>query len=109
VFRAWRDAGPEHQAALEQQCIQPLMQAAILAATPALYVSLRRVLSALHEQKSTRGVDALLHKLYEPILWRHLKAAHPTVRAQALGIALDAFPIQVCTGDSRYSKGVPGM
>lgn len=40
---------------------------------------LRAVLEPLHAQKKERGVDDMLARLYEPILWRALKVEHADV------------------------------
>lgn len=36
-------------------------------------IALKQLLLYLHEQKRQRGVDAMLLRLWEPILWRALK------------------------------------
>ena len=94
-MKGWRDISEERRETMEQECIQALMLCAILASSPQLAASLRRVLRGFHDQKSAKGVDCMLHRLYEPILWRHLKAVHPDVRCNALSLLFCAFPIQV--------------
>ncbi len=71
------------------------MRAAIHAGTAALGTALRHVLGALHSQKKSAGVDAMLCRLYEPILFRAFGAANPDMRRNALLLLLDAFPIRV--------------
>jgi len=70
------------------------MEATILASSPALASALRRVLGGLHSQKHQPGVDAMLLELYEPILFRRLNAANPSVRRHALELLFDAFPLR---------------
>ena len=41
-------------------------------------------------------MDALLARLYRPIVFPGLAAANPAVRANALALLLDAFPLQAC-------------
>lgn len=94
IYRAWSMATGACLLEIKQYCIQGLMEAAILASTPALASSLRRVLAGLHCQKHQPGVDALLLELYEPILFRRLNAANPAVRRNALEILFDAFPLR---------------
>ncbi len=72
------------------------MQAAISASTQPMAAALRTVLTGFHQEKAAPGVDALLLRLYRPILFRSLAAANPAVRRNALGMLLDAFPLQVC-------------
>jgi hypothetical protein len=78
-----------------RHCLQDLMQAALLASTPALAAALRQVLGGLHSQKRVAGVDAMLLRLYRPILFRALGAANAAVRRNALLLLLDAFPLRV--------------
>lgn len=75
--------------------LQGLMQAAILARTPALSAALRRVLEGLHSQKAHATVDAMLLRLYEPILFRGLSAANSAARRNAFVLLFDAFPLEV--------------
>ena len=53
-----------------------------------------QVLTFSHEQKRQRGVDAMLLKLWGPILWRALKVANPNVRRNAATLFVEAFPLQ---------------
>lgn len=76
------------------------MQAAISASTQPMAAALRRVLDGFHREKASPGVDALLLRLYRPILFRALAAANPAVRRNALGLLLDAFPLQVAVPPS---------
>ena len=71
------------------------MGAALHASMPHMAGALRQVLGALHGAKSSPGVDALLLRLYRPILFRALAAANPAVRRNALCLLVDAFPLQV--------------
>jgi hypothetical protein len=75
--------------------VQGLMQAAIQASTEAMAGSIRRLLSELHKHKGAPGVDQLLLRLYQPILFRAMAVANPAVRLNALHLFLDAFPLQV--------------
>lgn len=47
-----------------------------------------------HGKKKYQKVDEMLFRIYEPILWRALKVANPTVRKQAALLFIDAFPVQ---------------
>eukprot|EP00624_Nannochloropsis_granulata_P001542 evm.model.NODE_17594_length_8172_cov_15.400881.2 len=93
-FRAWKSASSPYLEAIETGCIQDLMHAAVHSSSPSLYVTLRLFLQAFHTNKRLREVDAMLLRLYNPILWRSLQVASPTVRAQATGLLVDAFPLQ---------------
>jgi Condensin II non structural maintenance of chromosomes subunit len=95
LVKAWQSVGDEQREHLEADCVQALMKAAILARTPQLHVNLVRVLRAFHREKAVAAIDSMLHRLYEPILWRHLNAANAQVRSNALSLMFEAFPIQV--------------
>lgn len=46
------------------------MEGAVRASTPAMGASIRRLLEGLHKEKGAPGVDAMLLRLYEPIIFR---------------------------------------
>lgn len=62
------------------------MQAAMVASTPAMASAIRRVLSGLHSQKMAPGVDSMLLRLYEPLIFRCLVCPlhAPHVRVELL-------------------------
>jgi hypothetical protein len=93
-FRAWRSAEGEFLTKIEEGCLQDLMQRAVHAATPQLFSAVKRILAVFHEAKRQRGVDEMLLRLYEPILWRSLKVANPAVRCHAGTLLVAAFPLQ---------------
>jgi condensin-2 complex subunit G2 len=108
LFRAWKDLNGEDSniingasgsspAALRQsleEMLQDVAHAAIHAAEKKYFDGLRTVLAAFHEKKNTKDVDALLLRVYGPILWRSLRSANPIVRSQAALIFFEAFPLQ---------------
>ena len=49
---------------------QGLVEGAVRASSPAMGAAIRRVLDGLHREKADAGVDAMLLRLYEPILFR---------------------------------------
>lgn len=71
------------------------MESCILAKTSTLSAALRRVLDGFHSQKAQSRVDALLLRLYEPILFRNLASANNAIRCNAFNLLFEAFPIQV--------------
>jgi condensin-2 complex subunit G2 len=71
------------------------MQSALVASTAPLAAALRVVLTGLHTQKRSAGVESLLSRLYEPILFRAFGAANAEVRRNALHLLIEAFPIRV--------------
>ncbi|GIL77812.1 hypothetical protein Vretifemale_7305 [Volvox reticuliferus] len=93
LFRAWRDTVGPCAAEIESE-LQALMQAAILASTPALATALRVVLDGLHNQRDLeKRVCPALVRLYDPILPRAFGAANAEVRRNAVSLLAAAFPI----------------
>ncbi len=105
-FRAWHASSGRFLSLIESVCIQPLMAAAAHASTLKLHNAIRIILGAFHEQKLQRGVDAMLLRLYSPILWRGLRAINPSVRAHCLGLLSDAFPLQDADASAADAEGV---
>eukprot|EP00793_Prasinoderma_coloniale_P001080 PRCOL_00006071-RA len=93
LFRAWKGASGPSLKALENR-VQDLMRACLHARTPSLATSLRRVLSAFHSKKKLRDVEALMARLWEPILFKSLTAANAAVRRNAVHALAEAFPLQ---------------
>nr|XP_060638556.1 condensin-2 complex subunit G2 [Anolis sagrei ordinatus] len=94
-FRAWKKASGEILEVIEHSCIQDFMHHAIhLPRNSPLHPKVREFLSYFHKQtKSRQGVEEVLYRLYQPILWRSLKARNSEVRSNAALLFVDAFPI----------------
>lgn len=73
LFRAWRTAlGPcLHE--IEESCVQGLIEGAVYASAKTLASSIRKVLVGFTAQRTQDGVEALLFRLQEPILFRSLQ------------------------------------
>jgi len=54
---------------------------------------IRIVIQVWTERKKIKGIDEVLNRLYEPILWRSLYAPNAIVRRNAASLMIDAFPI----------------
>ncbi|KAL1523555.1 hypothetical protein AB1Y20_018491 [Prymnesium parvum] len=93
-FRAWRMASGPYVVKMEESVLQDLMFHAVHASSTSMATALMQVLAYTHEQKRQRGVDEMLLRLYEPILWRSLNVANPHVRRNAAAILIEAFPLQ---------------
>ncbi|XP_061437157.1 condensin-2 complex subunit G2-like [Lethenteron reissneri] len=75
-FQAWKKATGPYLKVMEEHCIQNLMEHGVyLPYSSPLNSKVRQMLSYFHAQKVRQGVDEMLHRLYEPILWRALKAS----------------------------------
>lgn len=91
---AWKKATGQSLLCLENDCLQDLANHCVHAASPTLASAIRRILGTFHAKKKYQNVDEMLHRIYEPILWRSMQVANPTVRKQSALLFIDAFPIQ---------------
>ncbi|XP_067864211.1 condensin-2 complex subunit G2 isoform X2 [Heptranchias perlo] len=94
-FRAWNKASGMFLKTIEYSCIQDFMHYGVhLPQNSPVHSKVRELLSYFHQQKLRQGVDEMLHRLYQPILWRGLKARNSEVRANAAILFVEAFPIR---------------
>ncbi|NXH32303.1 CNDG2 protein, partial [Myiagra hebetior] len=95
-FRAWKKVSGEFTEVLEYNCIQDFMHHGIhLPRSSPVHSKVREMLSYFHKQSKVRqGVEEMLYRLYQPILWRALKARNSEVRANAAFLFVDAFPVR---------------
>ncbi|NXN93041.1 CNDG2 protein, partial [Rhinopomastus cyanomelas] len=95
-FRAWKKVSGEFLEVLEHNCIQDLMHHGIhLSRSSSVHSKVREMLTYFHKQSQVRqGVEEMLYRLYQPILWRSLKARNSEVRSNAAFLFVDAFPIR---------------
>jgi len=115
-FRAWKlavEGGDESAhilARIEKEMIQDFMDAAMHVSDDSLADALFKFLNAaFHDNKCSRAMDEMLLRLYNPIIWRSLSVANPTVRFRATRILARAFPLQdpeasVATADENLQK-----
>jgi hypothetical protein len=57
-------------------------------------ISLNQFVEIPSEAVSQNRTQEMLHRLWEPILWRHLRAANENVRSNAAEFLLFGFPIE---------------
>ncbi|XP_063271825.1 condensin-2 complex subunit G2 [Prinia subflava] len=95
-FRAWKKVSGEFTEVLEYNCIQDFMHHGIhLPKSSSVHSKVREMLSYFHKQSKVRqGVEEMLYRLYQPILWRALKARNSEVRANAAFLFVDVFPLR---------------
>ncbi|KFW71259.1 Condensin-2 complex subunit G2, partial [Pygoscelis adeliae] len=95
-FRAWKKVSGEFLEVLEHNCIQDFMHHGIhLPRSSSVHSKVREMLSYFHKQSKVRqGVEEMLYRLYQPILWRALKARNSEVRSNAAFLFVDAFPVR---------------
>ncbi|NXF32788.1 CNDG2 protein, partial [Nyctibius bracteatus] len=95
-FRAWKKVSGEFLEILEHNCIQDFMHHGIhLPRSSPVHSKVREMLCYFHKQSKVRqGVEEMLYRLYQPILWRALKARNSEVRSNAAFLFVDAFPVR---------------
>nr|XP_033787484.1 condensin-2 complex subunit G2 isoform X1 [Geotrypetes seraphini]XP_033787486.1 condensin-2 complex subunit G2 isoform X1 [Geotrypetes seraphini]XP_033787487.1 condensin-2 complex subunit G2 isoform X1 [Geotrypetes seraphini] len=94
-FRAWKKASGDILEAIEHTCIQDFMHHGIhLPRNSPVHPKVRKLLSYFHQQKLRQGVEEMLCRLYQPIIWRGLKARNSQVRSNAALLFVEAFPIR---------------
>lgn len=62
--------------------------------SPGVFQPISAILNVFHKRKNDRQLQGTLCRLYQPILWRNLRAGNPKVRANAAQFLFDAFPIE---------------
>ncbi|KAJ7403274.1 Condensin-2 complex subunit G2 [Pitangus sulphuratus] len=95
-FRAWKKMSGEFIEVLEHDCIQDFVYHGIhLPRSSSFHSKVREMLSYFHKQSRVRqGVEEMLYRLYQPILWRALKVRNSEVRANAAFLFVNAFPLR---------------
>ncbi|KAM4705900.1 condensin-2 complex subunit G2 [Rhinophrynus dorsalis] len=94
-FRAWKKASGDVLKTIEQSCIQDFMHHGIhLPRNSPVHPKVREVLSYFHKQKLRQGVEEMLYRLYQPIIWRGLKAINSEVRSNSALLFVEAFPLR---------------
>ncbi|XP_053324049.1 condensin-2 complex subunit G2 [Spea bombifrons] len=94
-FRAWNKASGDILQTIEYGCIQDFMHHGVyLPRKSAVHPKVREVLSYFHKQKLRQGVEEMLCRLYQPILWRGLKARNSEVRSNSALLFIEAFPVR---------------
>ncbi|XP_073006413.1 uncharacterized protein [Typha latifolia] len=94
IFKAWKGSVGCLREEIEDGFLQGLIEGAIHASSRSLAASIRRVLGGFIDQRATDGVEKLLFRLVEPVLFRSLQVANSNVRQNALYLFLDMFPLE---------------
>ncbi|XP_060188626.1 uncharacterized protein LOC132617602 isoform X2 [Lycium barbarum] len=94
VFRAWKVAEGVAKDEIENGFLQGMIDSCIHAGSSVLAVSTRRVLGGFINQRTTEGVEKLIFRLAEPVIFRSLQAANSNVRQNSLHLLLDLFPLE---------------
>ncbi|KAI9165606.1 hypothetical protein LWI28_017258 [Acer negundo] len=95
LFRAWKGVAEEgFRKEIVDGFLQGLVEGAIHASSKGLAASVRRVLGGFISQRTIDGVEKLLFKLAEPVIFRSLQVANSNVRHNSLHLLLDLFPLE---------------
>ncbi|KAK3020809.1 hypothetical protein RJ639_047681 [Escallonia herrerae] len=94
VFRAWKAVDEGSRGEIVDGFLQGLVDSAIHASSRLFAASIRRVLGGFINQRTTDGVEKLLFRLAEPVIFRSLQVANSNVRQNALHLLLDLFPLE---------------
>ncbi len=93
----WRSSSGTFQSVVEDHCIQDLMLGGLLAnrgLATSVFEPVLCVLDRLHQARTDRLCQAMVCRLWKPLLWRHLRVASWQVRANAAQLFLSAFPVE---------------
>ncbi|XP_058778063.1 uncharacterized protein LOC131652268 [Vicia villosa] len=94
LFRAWKAAPEDSRSEIENGFLQDLIEGCIHASSGSFASYIRRVLGGFINQRTIDGVEKLLYRLAEPVIFRSLQAANSNVRQNALHLLLDVFPLE---------------
>lgn len=91
------DGNVQASAQALEDSIQNFLREGIHASEDKYFKGVRFMLQAFHDVQRNK-LDAMLLRVYDPILWRSLRCANAQVRAQAAVVFLDVFPLQHADG-----------
>ncbi|XP_031385888.1 uncharacterized protein LOC116199603 isoform X2 [Punica granatum] len=94
IFRVWKGVEGDARDAIENCFLQGLIEGAIHASSRAFAAFIRRVLGGFINQRTVDGVEKVLFRLTEPVIFRSLQVANSNVRHNALHLLLDMFPLE---------------
>lgn len=94
LFRVWKGLEDELEREIVEGFLQVLVDGAVNASTGDFAASIRRVLGGFISQRTTDGVEKLLFRIAEPVVFRSLQVANSNVRLNALHLLLDLFPLE---------------
>ncbi|CAK9137904.1 unnamed protein product [Ilex paraguariensis] len=94
VFRVWKVVEGKSKDEIEKGFLQELVESAIYASSGSFAASIRRVLGGFITHRTTDGIEKLLFRLAEPVIFRSLQVANSNVRQNALHLLLDLFPLE---------------
>lgn len=73
LFRAWKAAPEDSRSGIEDGFLQDLIEGSIHASSGVFALYIRRVLGGFINQRTVDGVEKLLYRLAEPVIFRSLQ------------------------------------
>jgi Condensin II non structural maintenance of chromosomes subunit len=73
--------------------LQDYMYAVIHVANTSIVKSLTILLESFYSNKKNQEVENMLYRMYNPIIWRSLKATNAIVRMNAVNVFAEVFPL----------------
>jgi len=73
LFRAWKAAPEDSRSGIEDGFLQDMIEASIHASLGAFALYIRRLLGGFINQRTVDGVEKLLYRLAEPVIFRSLQ------------------------------------
>lgn len=93
LFRGWKSVDGDLRREIDG-FLQGLIEAATFAGSATFAASIRRVVGGFTNQRTTDGVEKVLFRLAEPVIFRSLQVANSNVRQNALHLLLEMFPLE---------------
>ena len=107
LFRFWKHSEENSRVEIEEGFLQSLIEGAIYASSKSMASSIRRVLRVFFDNRATDGIDKLLFRLAEPILFRSLQVlllCPLIVSGIKPSVIFNVFRLQIQTyGKMRYT------
>ncbi|KAG5026413.1 hypothetical protein JHK82_022304 [Glycine max] len=94
LFWAWPAAQGDSRTEIKNGFLQEMIEAAIHASFGAFASYIMRVLEAFINHRTTDGVEKILYRLAEPVIFRSLQVANSNVCQNTLHLLLDMFPLE---------------
>lgn len=103
---AEKSTGGTPAAVLIEDNVQQLLQEAVHLREQKTFSCFRSLLRAFHDVRRSVEIDAMLFRIYDPIIWRSLRCANASVRANASVLFLDIFPLQSSGGNAEQDERI---
>ena len=106
-FKAWKEYNSSNISIInpiEEHILSHFFHASIHLQSSSTSKNLYHILKPFYDAKKNRDVDAMLHRMLSPILWRSLNAANHTVRKNACIVLGETFPLHNPLSDNNNAQ-----